>query len=584
MTADLQSLARTGWLRRVDAALGEWIARAFPDSPADIALAAAMAARAVDEGHSALRLDAAQAWLGNLGGSGEMPVLPEPGSWQEALRESGAVRCIPDSDEDGVVVRKPLVLDAQGRVYLARYFGYEQELARSLIARAVPHPPLAGEGRGGGAISNSAAPHRLKLVTGGPGTGKTHSVVRMLAALATDAHPQGHALRIALAAPTGKAATRLSESVRAQLPELALPEAIAAIVPREASTLHRLIGLSPYSARAKFHRDAPLPFDVVVVDEVSMVDLPMMYKLAEAVREDAMLVLLGDPDQLAAVEAGDVLAALVDAAREPPLSQCHTHLTQSRRFAGHGALGRLANAIANGDANAALATLESDDEVRLFANDARGARLVEHAVDAYRHVADAPDAGAALRTANDFRVLTALRHGPAGNLALDRAIEQHLKRRAGVRADAPWWRGRLLMVTANRDALGLFNGDVGVVWPDANGEMKVWFEGADDTPRAISPAALPPHEGAFALTVHKAQGSEFGRIALVLGADTPVLTRELLYTGITRAREGVEIHGDEALLRAGIARRTQRWNGLADRLREAANAPNSIAESLPGHG
>jgi ATP-dependent exoDNAse (exonuclease V) alpha subunit len=139
------------------------------------------------------------------------------------------------------------------------------------------------------------------------------------------------------------------------------------------------------------------------------------------------------------------------------------------------------------------------------------------------------------------------------------------------------------MVTANRDALGLFNGDVGVVWPDADGDMKVWFESAEGASRAISPAALPPREGAFALTVHKAQGSEFGRVSLVLGADTPVLTRELLYTGITRARERVDIHGDESLFRAGIARRTQRWNGLADRLREAANAPISIAESLPRH-
>jgi len=174
-----------------------------------------------------------------------------------------------------------------------------------------------------------------------------------------------------------------------------------------------------------------------------------------------------------------------------------------------------------------------------------------------------------------------LRHGPAGNLALDRVIEQRLKRHAGVRADAPWWRGRLLMITANRPELKLFNGDVGVVWPDANEQLKVWFEGADGTPRAISPAALPPHEGAFALTVHKAQGSEFERVALVLGADTPVLTRELLYTGVTRARERVEIFGGEALLHAGIMRRTPRWNGLADRLREEAAAPISIAESLP---
>ena len=563
MSADLRSLARAGWLRRVDAALGEWVARAFPDSPAEVAVAAALAARAVDEGHSALRLDAVQAWLAGLGGLGEPPVVSGPSPWQTSLRASDAVQCASGFGSIKPVPSKPLVLDAQGRVYLSRYFGYEWRLARDLIARAHSE--------------------RLKLVTGGPGTGKTHGVVRMLASLAAEANAQARALHIALAAPTGKAAARLSESVRAQMPRLEISDAVAAMIPREASTLHRLLGLSPFSTRAKFHRGAPLPYDVMVVDEVSMVDLPMMYKLANAVREDAMLILLGDPDQLAAVEAGDVLGALVEAAREPPLSQCHTHLTQSRRFARHGALGRLANAIAGGDAEAALTTLQEDnDETWLLAENARSTRLVEDAAEAYRAVLDAADAGAALRAANDFRVLTALRHGSAGNLALNRAIEQRLKRHAGVRADASWWRGRLLMVTANRDGLGLFNGDVGVVWPDAGGEMKVWFEGAEGAPRAVSTAALPPHEGAFALTVHKAQGSEFGRVALVLGADTPVLTRELLYTGVTRAREQVEIHGDEALLRAGVARRTQRWNGLADRLREAADAPISIAESLPG--
>ena len=562
MSVDLQALVRAGRLRRVDAALGEWIARAFPDSPPDVALAAAMAARAVADGHSTLRLDAAQPWLANLDGRGEAPALPDATAWQAALRASDAVRRASNAAEDESLPPRPLVLDDQGRVYLARYFGYEQRLADDLVARA-----QAG---------------RLKLVTGGPGTGKTHGVVRTLAELAGEAHVESRMLRIALAAPTGKAAARLAESVRAQLPGLALPEAVAAMIPRDASTLHRLLGLSPASARAKFHRDAPLPHDIVVVDEVSMVDLPLMAKLADAVREDAMLILLGDPDQLSAVEAGDVLGALVDAAREPPLSRCHTHLTQSRRFDEHGALGRLANAVAAGDAESALAAFDISNEVQLFTDDVRGARLLEQAVEAYRQIQAAPDAATALRAANRFRVLTALRHGSSGNLALDRAIEQRLKRHAGVRADAPWWQGRLLMVTVNRAEVGLFNGDIGVVWPDAEGTLKVWFEAAEGTLRAISPAALPPHEGAFALTVHKAQGSEFERVALVTGPDSAVLSRELLYTGVTRARPAIALHSTPEVLRGGIARRTQRWNGLADRLREAAGDPISIAESLPG--
>src|SRR5690348_1636755 len=465
MSVNLQALARAGWLRRVDAALGEWIARAFPDSESGVALVAALAARAVDEGHSALRLDAAQDWLTGLDERGEAPALPAPGAWKASLRASAAVHCTSDAGTGEPEPRKPLVLDAQGRVYLTRYFGYERDLAKNLIARA-----QSG---------------RLKLITGGPGTGKTHGVVRTLAALSSEAYAQSRTLRIALAAPTGKAATRLAESVRAQLPGLALADAVAAMIPREASTLHRLLGLSPFSARAKFHRDAPLPWDAIVVDEVSMVDLPMMGKLADAVRGDALLILLGDPNQLSAVEAGDVLGALVDAAHGPPLSRCHTHLTRSRRFAEHSALGRLANAISRGDPDAALQALHDSDEVRLAAGEAQHAPLIERAVENHRAMLDSADAGDALRAATRFRVLTALRHGPAGNLALDRVIEQRLKRHAGVRADAPWWRGRLLMITANRPELKLFNGDVGVVWPDADEELKVWFEGTDGTPRAI---------------------------------------------------------------------------------------------------
>ncbi|MGH8213869.1 MAG: exodeoxyribonuclease V subunit alpha [Rhodanobacteraceae bacterium] len=560
MIANLQALVRAGWLRCVDGELGAWIARAFPDSAPEVALAAALAARAVSEGHNALQLDAAQAWLAGLAGRGEAPVLPDPVSWQASLRTSGAVHCVSGLDASEIAPRKPLVLDAKGCLYLRRYFEYERQLARNLVARA-----------------NADL---LKLVTGGPGSGKTHGVMRTLVSLAEAAHSQRRTLRITLAAPTGKAAARLAESVRAQLPELAPDATVSMMIPREASTLHRLLGLSPASARAKSHRDAPLPYDVVVVDEVSMVDLPLMAKLADAVSGDATLILLGDPDQLSAVEAGDVLGALVEAAHEAPLSHCHVHLTQSHRLTEDSALRRLADAVVGGDADAALAILQAEGETRLV-DGARHAPFIEHAVEAYRAILAAADAAYALREANRFRLLAALRHGASGSLALDCAIEQQLKRHAGVRPDASWWRGRLLMVTANRAEMGLFNGDVGVVWPDANGDPKVWFEGAGGAPRAVSPAALPPHEGAFALTVHKAQCSEFDRVALVLGADTPVLTRELLYTGVTRARSALQIHGDAALVRVGIARPTLRWNGLADRLREAAAGHISIAESLP---
>jgi exodeoxyribonuclease V alpha subunit len=573
MNATLASLRKSGHLRRVDAGLGEWIARAFPDAAPEVVLAAALAARAVADGHSALALDKAQAWLASLDADAKPASLPDPATWCEVLQRAAAVH----AGDAAPTASVPLVLDAQGRVYLQRYFRYEQQLAHALVARiadgghaphaATPESDPARLDAGQRRAIDTALAQRFTLVTGGPGTGKTYVAARILAALA--AQPRDGELRIALAAPTGKAAARLKESVQAQVASMQLPKRIASAMPSEAGTLHRLIGLSPWSAKPRHHRDALLPFDVVVVDEVSMVDLPLMAKLVDAVRPDARLVLLGDPDQLSAVEAGNVLGALVEAADAGPLRACHAKLTQSHRFGEGSELGALARAISTQDADAALATCTHGNDVTL-ADTAGNAQLVEDATHAYQAVVTASDPAVALRAARGFRVLTALRHGPSGCIALDAAINARLQRGRGLRADERWWQGRLILVTANRPDLELFNGDTGVAWLDADGAMKVWFEGADGLPRALPAAALPPHEGAFALTVHKAQGSEFERVVLVTGPESPVLTRELLYTGVTRARSGITLHATPEVLRAGIGRRTLRMTGLADRLREAA--------------
>jgi exodeoxyribonuclease V alpha subunit len=588
MSASLAALRQSGRLRRVDAALGEWVVRAFPDASSATALAAALAARAIADGHSALALEKAQVWFDGIEGDGKQAALPEVSAWYATLRNTSAVHVHAGDVHAGFT---PLVLDAQGRVYLRRYFEYEWQLARALIARAgtvdnevrgdVTESGTAGIDPEQRQAIATALSHRFTLVTGGPGTGKTHGVVRMLVALAEHAHAQGTSLRIALAAPTGKAAARLRESVLLQIATMDLPEKIEALLPRDAGTVHGLIGLSPWSARARHDHDSPLPFDVVVVDEVSMVDLPLMAKLVAAVPTDARLILLGDPDQLSAVEAGNVLGALVDAARSEPLRDCHVALMRSHRFGADSALGALAQAIAAGNAEAALHACAREAEVTL-ADAARLSDFLDTAAAAYRTVPDAGDPAEALRAARGFRVLTALRRGPSGCVAIDSAIAARLQRAAGVRADERWWRGRLILVTANRPELGLFNGDTGVVWPDADGVMKAWFEGPGGAPRALPVAALPPHEGAFALTVHKAQGSEFDRVALVTGPDSAVLTRELLYTGVTRARAGITLYATPDTLRAGIERRTLRMTGLADRLREAAMTPNLIADSLPG--
>ena len=579
MSARLEEWTRNDWLRRADAALAVWVARAFPDATPEIALAAALAARAVGDGHSALELARTQEWLARVGGQGKLPALPDTESWQTSLRAApGACR------SDGSTAAAPLTLDPQGRVYLSRYFDAEQRVAVALTVHATqPLLPLA-EGAadretravaGDGTLDpeqqraiDVALTRGFTLITGGPGSGKTFTVAYVLAALAMAAGATP--LRIALAAPTGKAAARLAESLRAQLARMALPAPLAGSLPREPATLHRLLGISPWRALPRHHAGAPLPFDVVVVDEASMVDLPLMVRLVDALAPHARLILLGDPDQLAAVEAGNVLAALVDACRDDPFAACHVALSGSHRFGARSAIGGLARAIATGDVAAALAVpATAGPEVQWVDGGTQGT-LVEHACDTFAPLLAAGDPAAALAAARGFRVLTALRHGPWGCLAINRAIEARLKRTRALRVDGEWWQGRLVLVVTNRPELGIFNGDTGVVWSDAGNQPRVWFEGADGVPRAIPPAALPPHESAFALTVHKAQGSEFDDIALVTGPDSAVLTRELLYTGVTRARSGLTLYADAETLRAGIARPTLRMTGLADRLREAA--------------
>ncbi|TAN06036.1 MAG: exodeoxyribonuclease V subunit alpha [Rhodanobacteraceae bacterium] len=576
MTVTLDVLQRSGRLRRADAALAAWVARAFPDAAPEVALAAALAARAVGDGHSTLELTRVHEWFAQLEGAGRPPELPEAGAWQAALRAAAGACRTGDS-----ISPAPLTLDTQGRIYLSRYFDAERRVAATLAAHATGddaenRSPVPGPRSPGSELDpeqhraiDIALSHHFALITGSPGSGKTFSVAHMLAALVRDGSARGKPPRIALAAPTGKAATRLAESLRAQVTRMNLPDTITTALPRDASTLHRLLGISPWRAQPRHHRGVPLPFDVVVVDEASMIDLPLMARLGDALASDARLILLGDPNQLSAVEAGNVLPALVEAASAPPFDACHVTLARSHRFGADSALGRLAQAIVANDVDTALTALRGgDNDVRWIDDDTQAMR-VESACAGYAPVFAAHEPAAALAAARDFRVLTALRHGPHGCLALNRAIEARLKRTRGLHADAEWWPGRLILVTANRDELGLYNGDTGVVWPDADGSLRAWFEGAVG-PRAFAPAALPPHEGAFALTVHKAQGSEFGRVALVTGPDSPALTRELLYTGITRARIGITVYADADILRAGIGRRTLRMTGLAERLREAA--------------
>lgn len=647
---------------------------------------------------------------------------------------------------------RPLIVDRLDHLYLSRYFDYERRLADALVAQAgVAAPgdalsperlrdslaryfgPATGEVDWQRVAAIVALTGRVTIVSGGPGTGKTTTVVGVLACL-LDAHP---GLRIALAAPTGKAAQRMQEALHARAGDL--PPELAARLPDTSYTLHRLLG-GGGAVGFRHHRDNPLPYDLIVVDEASMIDVALAAHLLDALAPGARLVLLGDKDQLAAVEAGAVFAELsarptftaaactriagalgideaafvaalpvpdgeaaavaapapvpasapapasapvsTSAARKPParrnvdtrqaslfdddpqddamsatdvvppaapgptdidsaaadpawieaddlawldaielapfdpadaanaadpslasavatqpdahaaaspapapLADCVVWLERNYRFGLDSPIGRLSLAIRRGDVQAALDALPTDDAAAASFHDDAGdtlaASTVERLARRFGAYLDAlrtalsepvPDPLPLFDALNRFRILCATRTGSRGAEHVNALVATHVRHAARVplAVGAHWFTGRPIMVTRNDYALGLFNGDIGIALPDAHGVLRVWFRRADGTARAVSPAALPPHETAFALTVHKSQGSEFDEAALVLPASFGrVLTRELVYTAVTRARTRVQVIGPRRVLAQAVATRTQRDSGLAARVDEA---------------
>lgn len=598
-----------GWLRAVDHALGATLQRLRPDTPDVVALAAALASRALEFGHSGVPLAGVANLLAEIAPERAPPTVPATAEWRAALISSSFV-----GNGDDAARGRPLVFERE-RIALRRYWDYEVRLARALRALATPLPPpdadalrarlIALFGASAGldrqALAVMVAQYRrLLLLTGGPGTGKTTTVARILALRIEQALHDGSPLRIALAAPTGKAAARLAESVRENIDRLRgeqrIDAATLAAMPSEASTLHRLLGWQPNATTFRHDAAHPLPFDLVVVDEASMVDLPLMCKLVEAIPLQASLILLGDRDQLPSVETGDVLAALCDAAGDglalaPALAAAATavfgidvpaarhagepltrvELAHSYRQSDELDLAPLSAAIRDGDIERALDGLRSEAyrglHWRSGSDAALAAGVLERALPRYRELGAAADVAAALAAARRFRVLTAVREGPAGSSELNARIAQALQ--MDELREGEFFHGRLLMIRENSYRHGLYNGDIGLCWRDAEVGLRVWFEG-DGGPRSWLPAALPRHESAFALTVHKAQGSEFDEVLFALPQrGARVLSRELLYTGLTRARSALTLWAGEAVLADAIARRAQRWSGLADRLRDA---------------
>ncbi|MBB5349480.1 exodeoxyribonuclease V subunit alpha [Desulfoprunum benzoelyticum] len=478
-------------------------------------------------------------------------------------------------------VPAPLVLHA-GYLYLHRYYRYERRLADQLLHLAqVRHqvpglealldscfPVEEAEHDRQRLAARLALTRSLTLITGGPGTGKTFTVARILALLL---RVHGPGLRLALAAPTGKAAMRLRESIANGIATLDLPPALAAAVPAQAATLHRLLGVRADSSRFRHEAGNPLPADVVVVDEASMIDLALMSKLVDALGPTARLILLGDRDQLASVESGAVLA---DCSRSLPDNT--VELDRTYRF-DHG-ISQLATLINSQDGGGAWDLLDRNaaDSVSLVRGD-----FVDQAVARYRdymtaavQAEDATEIQGLFTLLNRFRVLCAVHHGRQGTALVNAAIEDGL-RDAGcsIPSDDPWYPGRPILVTRNDYSLDLFNGDVGICLPDRSrdGRSTVWFERPDGRLRSVLPSRLPQCETVFAMTVHKSQGSEFDEVLVVLPEHgSPVLSRELVYTAITRARTSVRISARREVLALAAGRSLDRFSGLAAMLDQAA--------------
>ncbi len=521
---------------------------------------------------------------------------------------------------------KPLILDDEDRLYLHRHFDYERRLAHRLslpgpAAAAPPDPAvrallqrlyaantarLRGRPDWQKIATALALERRLTIISGGPGTGKTTAVVNLIACLLAE-NPKS---RIALAAPTGKAAARMLEAIRSHAAQL--PPEIGSALPDVAYTVHRLLGATP----GGFRHDARhlLALDALIVDEASMLDLALATQLFEALPDEARIVLLGDKDQLSAVEAGAVFAELgadptltpecrvrlaawcelpADAITPPPaapgpLPDSTVWFREHFRFAADTGIGRLAAEVRAGQAELALETLRaSTDSSLVWIEDAAPQPLMatlQHLAAGYDDYLaalcrDAGDIAAVSAAFGRFRILCALRAGPRGVEGVNRIIERHVRqtleaaRPEPLDARSAWYSGRPVMVLRNDPVLQLYNGDIGIALPDAAGRLMVWFAAAASGPRPIAALRLPPHQTAYAMTVHKAQGSEFDAVALLLPAEPHrVASRELLYTALTRARTSVTLIGGAAPLRQAIATPTERHSGLLSRLREASSA------------
>ena len=612
-------------LNEIDHQFASFICRQAGSDDPHLKSAAALLSRGVVSGDVCLDL-ACALQDGDAAGYG----IKSLESWVQRLRDFTVVGAPGDF--------RPLILDGANRLYLHRYWRYEDELAQAILKRGATaefNRELLQDGLArlfpqGSATEPdwqrvaalAAVSRRFCVISGGPGTGKTSTVVKVLALLLEQ--QGGESVRIALAAPTGKAAARLKESI---LGGVECSAEVRALIPEDVSTIHRLLGYLKGSCSFRHHRDNPLPYDLVIVDEASMVSLPLMAKLVDALRHDTRLILLGDRDQLASVEAGAVLGDICDtggvhgfsdpfiqlagelsgdrlggqapaepvplgasgvldrvggqAPAEPVpsgasggLGDAIVLLRKSYRFSSESGIGRVGALVNAGDGAAALAAFQDPGlpDIALTRTPPAaelGELLAGKILAGYAAYLKETSPEEAFLRFGQFRILCAMRSGPYGVEAVNRLVQERLAHSGLIKPGGRWYAGEPVMITRNDYNLGLFNGDIGLVLPDpeSEGELRAFFPSGTAGMRKVLPLRLPEHECAFAMTVHKSQGSEFDRVLLILpDRDAPLLTRELVYTAITRAKKSVEVLGTEVLFVTAVQRQIVRRSGLRDRL------------------
>ena len=613
----IKHLRKTGLLSEIDIHFAKFISDLSADKDRDIFLAAALVSHATGSGDICLALDSVAGHLLTGTQAFKQPIeCPELDVWLEKLTAS------PTVGRPGEIC--PLILDAKNRLYLYRYWDYENTLSNSIDKRIQKNiedldlqrlkqsldrlfPKVKGEGINWQKIAAAVASLRhFSVITGGPGTGKTFTVTKVLALLLEQA--PGQTLQIYLAAPTGKAAARLKESLELAKDRINCDNSVKTAIPSKVSTIHRMLKPITGSPYFRYDLDHPLMADVVVVDEASMVDLALMTKLIQAIPQNARLILIGDKDQLASVEAGSVLGDICDrnvmhgfsvsfmdlikkttgesiedvvpaSDKESGLQDSIIVLKKSYRFAAGSSIGGLSRAVNRADAEMAFNMLDDPDDPSLSWQQLKVSKdliaaLSQQIISGYQSYLRTRDPAEALQRLGRFKILCALNIGPLGVRAINNLSEQVLSRQNLIKLDSrsqnPWYAGRPVLIMRNNYQLGLFNGDIGITLPEPDSrdkELFVYFLENTGGVRRFQTFQLPEHETVFAMTVHKSQGSEFDEVLFILpDQDFSILTRELIYTALTRACKKIHIWGNRAIIRNAVARKIERTSGLRDAL------------------